>query len=665
MSTDERAAAPTTTTTYDRRSSTQPRTGGFPASAPAPAQGKCPYDGGDQGTEAFVQRGLNLYLKLKSPAQMPALIQTVGSEMEAVHNALQSLHYVHFARFLPTPDGSALWVITEFDGDLKSYIMDFVAVLGDVFNAILSFTEGAPPLPVQKYPQKFWQYVQDNNLDQAQPWSAYPSKTVIEINGSRAVVGPKPVPVPQVEPPALDLSDIQGNVLRGYRRMDRGLYVALRVGSADGTVTAADRAGARAFLASLTSGEHGALQVTNAAPHETDREYCLNLSFTHAGLAAVGVDSGTLGNFPEAFRQGPADPARAAQILGDTGVSAPANWELGGPSNPAAHILLSLNGTPEIEPWIVKARELAAKHGLTEVWSKTAVLLPGGTVHFGYRDGISQPRVEGMPRRKAPDMQPAAKAGEFLLGKNYVNQYGGNFIGDLPSALCDNATYAAFGILEQHCDAFEEALDQAATRYGMHKEMIAAKMMGRWRDGTPLSVSPNTMDPDMSETQINNFDYAPTAYHPTVFDDFEGMRCPVGAHARRMNPRGATVTGKPHSRRVIRRGLPYGPVYDPANPNDGQSRGLVGSFICGDLEMQYEFLQSIWGNKDIATTGLNDTRDPLIGAQPDGGGKFVIRTADSRDPITLHLPRFVTTKGRLYAFMPGLNGIRYLASLTT
>ena len=656
MSTSETRPANTTFTPGDGRA--KPRTEFTP---PGPAH--CPYDAGEKATQPSVQTGLNLYLKLKSPAQMPSLLETITSQMDAVRSALEGLHYVHFARFLPMPDGSALWVITEFDGDLASYIMDFVAVLGDVFNAILSFTEGAPRLPVQKYPREFLQFVNDHHLAQAQPWSAYKHKTVIEINGSRAVVGPKAVPaVHEVDPPVLDFADIQGNVLRGYR-MEHGRYFAVRIGG--GVDITPDRArAARQFLGDLVSGdEHSRLQVTDALPHDEQRSYCLNVAFTYAGFEALGVDAPTLAAFPDAFRQGPAEPTRSQFVLADTGRSAPEHWELGGTNAPTPHILLSLHANKELDRLTGIVREELARYGLEEVWSREAKLLPDGLVHFGYRDGISQPRIEGMPRRKAPDMQPPSKAGDFLLGKDYVNQYGGNFLGELPHALCDNGTYAAFALLEQDCRGFEDTLKQTGERYGMDPELVAAKMMGRWRNGTPLSVSPATMHAGIPNSHINEFDYAPTAYHPTVYDDFEGLRCPVGAHIRRMNPRGALVTGMPHSRRVIRRALPYGPAFDPANPDDGKERGLIGSFICGDLEMQFEFMQCVWGNKDIATAGLRETRDPVIGTQPEQGGKYVIRTSDSRDPITVYLPRFVTTRGRLYTFMPGLGGLRFLASL--
>jgi hypothetical protein len=127
-----------------------------------------------------VQNALNLGLPLRDRAQMPALLQTITSVQQTVHDALTSLHYVHFARFLPTPDFGTLQVVTTYDGDLDSYLMDFVVVLGDVFNAILAFIDGAPPLPVQKYPQEFVAFVKANNIP-APVWSAYPTMSVIDI----------------------------------------------------------------------------------------------------------------------------------------------------------------------------------------------------------------------------------------------------------------------------------------------------------------------------------------------------------------------------------------------------------------------------------------------------------------------------------------------------
>jgi hypothetical protein len=140
----------------------------------------------DLSLEGQVQNALNLWLPLKSRAQMPALLAALNAEKDSVHQALAGLHYVHFARFMPSPDGSILWVITEYDGGLQSYLMDFVAVLGDVFTVILQFVQGAPRLPVQRYPRDFVKFIDAHNLP-IEAWSAYPDMTVIDIlEGGRA-----------------------------------------------------------------------------------------------------------------------------------------------------------------------------------------------------------------------------------------------------------------------------------------------------------------------------------------------------------------------------------------------------------------------------------------------------------------------------------------------
>jgi deferrochelatase/peroxidase EfeB len=456
---------------------------------------------------------------------------------------------------------------------------------------------------------------------------------------------------------SLDLADIQGNVLRGYR-MANARHFALAV---------VDAGGARRFVGSLVSGNgSSALQITTAEEWNKRPPYCLNIGFTWDGLRALGLPASLLQLFPDSFRNGPA--ARAKQ-LGDVGDSDPLHWTLGGPLNPTVHLVVSLytdeHRETRIDKLTAELRAMFAADGLTVVGEQDAEALPDGKVHFGYKDGIAQPRLKGAPGRKKPDMQPDSDTGEFLLGKDYSNQYGGNFIGDLPNALCDNATYGALRILRQDCAGFNDFIALAGKRHQMGADLVAAKLLGRWANGVPLTLSPDTSEAEeYSPDQINEFDYAPGPGHHNFFDDQKGVRCPVGAHIRRLNPRSATVMGKPYSRRIIRRGVPYGPAFDPSQPNDGVERGLVGFFICGDLEMQFEFIQGIWANMDFSTTGLIGTRDFVLGSQPEEGGQFVIRTDDGRDPIVLdNLTRFIDTRGSLYCLMPGIGGLRFLSGI--
>lgn len=147
-----------------------------PSGQPLPAQLEV-----DQPLDGKVQHGLNLFLPLKSPVQMPALLALIAEAKPQVFKQLAQLDYVHFARFLPSPDGSTLWVITTFDGSLDPYIMDFVGTIGDAFTQMLYYIKGAPPLPVQRYPREFIAFVHAHNIPQADVWSAYPDLTVIDI----------------------------------------------------------------------------------------------------------------------------------------------------------------------------------------------------------------------------------------------------------------------------------------------------------------------------------------------------------------------------------------------------------------------------------------------------------------------------------------------------
>ncbi|MEP6692176.1 MAG: hypothetical protein ABJD07_13535 [Gemmatimonadaceae bacterium] len=467
-----------------------------------------------------------------------------------------------------------------------------------------------------------------------------------------------PTPVTTEDITGFDLHDIQGNILRGYR-MPNARHFALTVGNGGG---------ARAFLGALVSGDGSvAPQVTTASDWADQKpHYCLNVAVTFAGLRALGVPESTLSLFPSPFRNGPAANAGA---LGDTGPSDPASWVMGGPANPPVHLLVSLFSSEHREPareqWSAVLKGMFERSALTEAWTQDANALADSKVHFGYRDGIGQPRIEGAPGKSMPDMQPAALAGDFLLGKHYLNQYDGNFLGEVPNELGDNATYAALRIIKQEVRAFETFITVAGKRHNLNPELVAAKLMGRWRNGMPLTLSPREPEPHsrpIGPNQIDCFDFGPSDEHPTYFDDGDGKRCPVGAHIRRLNPRSGMSMGKPHSRRIIRRGIPYGPEFDASKPDDGIERGLFGFFICGDLGMQFEFIHGTWANCDLSAAGIRGTRDAILGAQGDDGGQFVLRTNDARDPIVFdNLPRFVTTRGSVYCLIPGVGGLRFLA----
>ena len=599
--------------------------------------------------------GLNLFLELADPARLPELLQAIGRRRPEINAALESLHYVHYARFLPAPrlHPTHLIVVTEFDGHPESYILDFAAVLGDAFTEILGFVRNPPPLPVVRHPYAFLDFVKKHNME-INPWSAHGDSTVIELQGARRSL-PAAAPVPASTP--IDLGDVQGNLFNGYRA-SHARHFALEI---------TDAALSRAFLAGVVGGDETASPQVTTSLTATPADYFLNIGVTFAGLRALGVPEPTLALFPQAFREGPADAARAHDN-GDTGDSAPANWDLGRPDS-RVDLLVSLHvkhGAADLESETRRLETLFGQHRLRVVSHHDAHTLPHREVHFGYRDGMGQPRIAGAPSRAGADLQPLAAAGDFLLGAGHLNHFGGNWIGDgvdkLPNALCDNATYAAVRVLRQDVAGFERMLQTEAARHKLCPEFIAAKLMGRWRNGVPLSLSPESSASALPPAQQNAFDYSPSAEHPLVHDDFDGLRCPVGSHVRRMNPRGALVAGKPYSRRIVRRGMPYGPAWagEAAKPAAAAERGLFGFFLCADLQQQFEFLLRAWANGDRATSGLRGTRDPIIGARQDSG-KFLIRSADARDPVQIDVPPLTTTRGGLYLLVPGIGGLKYLS----
>jgi len=161
-----------------------------------------------------------------------------------------------------------------------------------------------------------------------------------------------------------------------------------------------------------------------------------------------------------------------------------------------------------------------------------------------------------------------------------------------------------------------------------------------------------------------SFDYAPTEQLPDAYDDRRGDRCPIGAHIRRMNPRHSMVAGNSGlKRRIVRRGLPYGPPFDPDNPDDGVERGLLGLFIGVSLKDQFEFLMSDWANKGTFAPGLRGTRDPVLGDNSSSDAKFLLPVAGAPTVEITGLSRFVACRGAAYCFLPSVTALSFLSGI--
>jgi len=455
-----------------------------------------------------------------------------------------------------------------------------------------------------------------------------------------------------VTAPALNVENIQGNFLRGYT------HPLCVIRFVEFTAAAAARAWLRALLP----------LVTTESPWDTKPATTLNLMFTWNGLRALGLPDGVLAAFPEEFRLG---MVGRADLLGDTGPDAPANWTdgLGSGRIHCAASVYALD-QPALAERLAHLEALARETGGVATVSEQAANRlvregPDGKrhypEHFGYSDGLGQPAFEGQPARPgrgggAPEAKGAWRdlaLGEFLLG--YQNE-GEEFPSSgLPEPLWRDGTYVAYRKLHQHVAAFRAYLRQHGAGYSGGPAGVAAKIVGRWQDGTPLALSPDRPDPDLAwdDARNNDFRYAQ--------GDADGMRCPVGAHIRRANPRDALPFGASmvNSHRLIRRGIPYGPeLPEGALEDDGVDRGFLFIAYQTDLARQFEFVQALWLN-DGNKFGLGDDRDPLVG-QGEGSGKMTI---PGRPPYFLApLPEFVTVRGGEYFLRPGMRGLEYLAS---
>ncbi|WP_433250084.1 Dyp-type peroxidase [Streptosporangium sp. CA-135522] len=434
----------------------------------------------------------------------------------------------------------------------------------------------------------------------------------------------------------LELDDIQRGVLSSRPTPYAATYILFRID---------DRAHGRELM------RRASAVVTSAAESMSPLgETWVSVAVTYHGLRALGVPQESLDTFSWEFRQGMAARAKA---LGDTGDSGPENWEppLG---TPAVHVVLTALAPDRarLEAAIEHARP--AYHrlpGVTAIWRQDCYALPTETEPFGYRDGISHPVVEGSGIEGSNKLETPLKAGEFVLG--YRDEMGGVQTPQ-PEVLGRNGTYVAFRKLHQRVAMFRRYLKDNATD-PEDEELLAAKIMGRWRSGAPLALSSPHDDPDLGADRSRNNSFLYEEDDPT------GFTTPGGCHIRRANPRDASVAGVPRLHRMIRRGTAYGPLLpEGVLEDDGADRGLMFAFVGAHLGRQFEFVQSQWVN-DGVFFGADDAKDPVVGSN-DGTGDFIVPRRPVRRRLP-SLPRFVVTRGGEYCFMPGLSALRWLGDL--
>ncbi|MEQ1662019.1 MAG: Dyp-type peroxidase [Thiobacillus sp.] len=503
--------------------------------------------------------------------------------------------------------------------------------------------------------------------------------------------------------PELDVGDIQGHSLRGFGT-DALALVGLKIG---------EPSLARAWLSALSgrvdtlAAVHHYRLTRSFAPMRLPRTL-LNIALSAHGLTQMAIDISTVedGMFrqPMGFNAGTlGDPTDSAQL--------PTDYVLGKTWEDTPDILLIIGGdTAEAAlKFAMSLRSAASMAGCSTMYEELGQNLPGEVEHFGFRDGISQVGVRGRLSSVADDFltlrrlaptdplakvlakpgQPLVWPGQFVFG--YPTHQPGSPLDPGPNSdggapWMKNGSYLVFRRLRQDIPAFRQFLQAQAGALSaqLHRPITAeeagALIVGRWPDGSPVSLAPFRPNASISddEMMVNNFAYAQGTPAMTVSDsigeerdlaaqqdDALGQRCPFFAHVRKVNPRDLAtdqgIAGRTLTFQMLRRGIPYGQPFSGPDP-DGEDRGLLFLAYQTSFKRQFNVLNSLWVNNPSAPEMSDEGHDILV-SQNSGKDRF----ATLRDPTGTVMAtiqaqeRWVIPTGGGFFFTPSISFLKSLS----
>lgn len=651
----------------------------------------------------FLQNQLTHLVPIKPGPLRWALIRAVFAALQFLaknqfnQGKLGDIPSIHFARWVLIPDRGVLF-FSNFDSSWQSYLGDFIDQASSGLTAVWSNTVGYPRTTWlltagSRDAQRFLAWTRNHQLPSQVWYSAYPGTSIVNVNANteirRGLADPSSIDAAswlfrlrsvdrlaadqlygeqRTREAPLPMQDIQGIILWGYGHVPEARFLMFRVARPGPQLNR--------WLSELPLASAAGESMTDEPP-----EPLINLAFTHRGLRALGIDEGLCARFSTPFVQGAEDEYRA-RVNGDVGDDAPSNWVWGGPGNPVHLVLMIYCKTkPSLATYVAQYRREAEQAGLEFVASLEGTTLADRKEHFGFRDGIAQPTVQGSGRGEVEGNTVAA--GEFLLGRR--DGYGNVSHSPLSSAgfaFGANGSYLVFRQLEQDVPGFWRYC--AEQRRDGDAITVASKMVGRWPSGAPLvrhpqqdPKSPRFADDDRFTYLANDDD-----------NDRYGARCPFGAHIRRANPRdwqlGATAEASlelANLHRILRRGRPYGPPLDDgmvpenlvakslaAGTTDTEKRGL--QFLCfnTNIDRQFEFVQQQWLNNP-KFAAQNTGADPLLGLRQPATElgldppTFTVQTDVKTGlcPRATEMRHFVKVVGAAYFFMPSIPAVKLLA----
>ena len=291
-----------------------------------------------------------------------------------------------------------------------------------------------------------------------------------------------------------------------------------------------------------------------------------------------------------------------------------------------------------------------------------------GIEHFGYVDGRSQPLllVEDL-EREAKDAGISQWDPQSMLGVALVSEPGAT----------DGVSFGSYFIfrkLDQNVRGFKRREQELATALGFTgdvRELAGAMVVGRFEDGTPVTMS----DEAKGVNPPNDFSYAADP----------GVRCPFQGHIRKANPRGSGGAETPLNERkhlMPRRGIPYEDLPRLVHPSDIPESTSVADFDANagpllptgdvgllfmaynhDLALQFVFTQKTWANNStFPGAGTPPLLDGVIGQDTSIQNQHWQKAWDDAASGTgaFSFQGFVKMRGGEYFFAPSLNFLRTL-----